>query len=264
MKLPKNKNPLLKVESLLPKLKENTLLTEKVNEITKLFQNGHSFTDKELLNINISCFEYQYPFYCKIDSNNEVKKLFLKKKGTLIQHIKREVRFNNCEIHYNKIQYYRNQETSLINTKTKIDIKSNPKHADSLQAFFSNCVSLIMLLIYFISTIIKFFLQIADLFFPATAILFVIVFFWLLIALDSELFNIIFWSTTCILFGCFILYILADIIDSRNQKKLEKAKELKQIELEKALKIRQEKLENLRQLKHKEIQILKSMLRKKY
>jgi hypothetical protein len=211
------------------------------------------FTDKELLAIKVSRFEYEYPFYCKIDSEENVIKLTLIKNDTLIGHIKREVKLNKCELSYNKIQNYKNQKANL--KKTNISLRKNVNTSKQSKNISSSTTD------SFLSFILVLISMIVSLLSPTLTAAILLIGFFLLIDNHSQVFNTIFWTIVLAFLGYFILLIIKDIIDGI---KLKKKKKNCKIEMERSKKTNnldeQKKIELLIQ---KEIQILKVKLKSK-
>ncbi|MBC8753264.1 hypothetical protein H2O64_01190 [Kordia sp. YSTF-M3] len=196
-----NENPLAKVEHLIHMLCQETLLKNKIDEIYKLLQNEIPLSDKKLLEIEVARFDYQYPFYCEIDSNKDIKESTLIKKDTLINHIKREVRFNNLKDHYLTIQNYSFHEEHLNSKKDNFHGLGN--------LAFNGCGYVLL---------------------PYGAIAIMIIIF--LDGLFIKDGNSLIWTIIFILIGIFLISIIFYIAESKVETKLDKLKELRQKEIE--------------------------------
>jgi len=98
---------------------KNSKLYAKITLIKKLQKTNSLSSSNQIDSIVNKEFNYEYPFYIKIDYNNSPQILVKRNFANLIDHIRIEAKFNRSEPHYNNIIELKNEKIELNNRINK-------------------------------------------------------------------------------------------------------------------------------------------------
>jgi hypothetical protein len=114
-------NVLSEIIPSIDKLKPQTILTSKIEEIKKLQSDDRLDSSNKIFEILNTHFDYTYPFYFVVNTSNadyskKLDKSILSKKDNLISHIKSESNLNTLKSKYIETTNLIEQKINLDNT----------------------------------------------------------------------------------------------------------------------------------------------------
>lgn len=145
------------VQNLIPKLKPNTELINKINQIYKLQKSNTLDNSNEIFEIINDKFEYEYPFCFNVfgsNNNYNLSHISLIKTEHLKNHIKREAELNEVQSNFNKAVEYIKKRDELISKKKTRD-KTSDQLTKGCGAYigivFGGGLALFIILSFFVS-----------------------------------------------------------------------------------------------------------------